>query len=1030
MGLWIWKSAATMFLLLSVAITIITSASAATFMSGNETDYLALIELKRQISDDPHGFLNSWNNSIHHCQWQGVTCDARNQRVTTLTLQGQSLFGSISPYLGNLSFLKTIELGENRFFGEIPPEIGRLFGLINLNLSENALVGYVPANLTQCSELVYISLRDNKFIGEILKEFGSLKKLVFLNLGGNNFTGNIPSSLGNLSLLNTLSLGVNNLEGHLPEEFGKLINLASFSVSQNFLAGNFPMTLFNISTLQNISITQNFFQGNLPDDIGLKMPNLQLFYVCANQFSGTIPNSITNATKLEIICLSTNKFQGELPKNIGNYLPNLQVLAIGTNLLEGDLTFISSLTNCSGLQILDINDNNFEGELPKSIGNLSSNLQQLMLDFNKISGEIPLELGNLRNLILLSMNSNSISGTIPSNFGAFQSLQRLKLATNKLSGSIPSVIYNITSLYSLKLEQNFFEGTIPLSLGTCRSLLELDLSQNKLTGNMNETIFASSFSPLFLDLSYNSLTGSLPIEVGNLKQMSTFNVSYNNFRGEIPTTIGECSSLEYLSMEGNSFRGLIPPTLASIKGIQYLDLSQNQLTGEIPKDLESLVFLKYMNLSFNDLEGEVPFDGVFGNASLISLEGNNKLCGGINELGLHSCMVRKKKNRKMLIIILLPIFLTMILSFALLLLVYRRRLRRKWQSIVHQRDDKIINVSFYELHRATGGFSQENLIGSGGFGFVYKGVLDQHGGRIVAIKVLDLRKNGASTSFKAECRALRNIRHRNLVSLITYCSSIDKEGQEFKALVYEFMQNGSLDGWLHPGQLHETEKPRNLSLVQRINIAIDVAMAMDYLHNQTHVPIVHCDLKPSNILLDSDLTAHVGDFGLARLLLTSTENSSAQGISSNTIAVKGSIGYAAPEYGIGGEPSTAGDVYSYGILLLEIFTERRPTDDIFKDGLDLHNFVLDKMNFPKQVMMIFHHASLDKETRILNEPDDLIEIGVSTNSGDLMECFISILRIGLKCSVTLPKDRMNMNEVGRELLHIKNALFGLRRHAL
>jgi serine/threonine protein kinase len=189
----------------------------------------------------------------------------------------------------------------------------------------------------------------------------------------------------------------------------------------------------------------------------------------------------------------------------------------------------------------------------------------------------------------------------------------------------------------------------------------------------------------------------------------------------------------------------------------------------------------------------------------------------------------------------------------------------------------------------TSGFSPRNLIGSGSFRFVYKGIVDQDR-RIIAVKVLNLQQKGASKSFMAECNALRNIRHRNLVKILTCCSSMDYSDNEFKALVYEFMANGSLEKWLHQ-DLDNKNQSRNLNLLQRLNIAIDVASSLHYLHDRCERPIIHCDLKPSNVLLDNNIIAHISDFGLARFLSTTNDVSQHK---TSIVGMKGTVGYAAP----------------------------------------------------------------------------------------------------------------------------------------
>ena len=203
--------------------------------------------------------------------------------------------------------------------------------------------------------------------------------------------------------------------------------------------------------------------------------------------------------------------------------------------------------------------------------------------------------------------------------------------------------------------------------------------------------------------------------------------------------------------------------------------------------------------------------------------------------------------------------------------------------------------SYKRLLKATDGFSSENLIGKGSAGLVYKGILHEDQ-TIVAIKIFNPEHSSASKSFISECQVLRNIRHRNLVRVITACSGVDYQGKDFKALIYKYMVNGSLEDWLHQKPMHSVSITSNatriLSLIQRLDIAIDVAFALEYLHHHCDAPIVHCDLKPSNVLLDDEMVAHVGDFGLAKFISIGINSSQAH--QSSSIAVRGTIGYTPP----------------------------------------------------------------------------------------------------------------------------------------
>ena len=290
-------------------------------------------------------------------------------------------------------------------------------------------------------------------------------------------------------------------------------------------------------------------------------------------------------------------------------------------------------------------------------------------------------------------------------------------------------------------------------------------------------------------------------------------------------------------------------------------------------------------------------EGIFANASEISIFGNNKLCGGVQELHLPTCTRKNHTSSRKLLALKIVIPITGMVIFILVLLYFFPtcfivRNSRERALTTSSFEDRKLRVTYAELLKSTNGFSENNLIGSGSFGSVYKGVLSKNGA-IVAVKVLNLQQKGASKSFINECNALRSIRHRNLLKIISACSSIDHEGNDFKSLIFEFMCNGSLEQWLHCKN-DEQHQSKRLRFIQRLDIVVDIANALEYLHHHCQAPIVHCDLKPSNILLDEDMVAHVGDFGLVNFLFEASNNpSKSQTLSTG---LKGSIGYIPPGY--------------------------------------------------------------------------------------------------------------------------------------
>nr|KAJ0221152.1 hypothetical protein LSAT_V11C200094780 [Lactuca sativa] len=233
--------------------------------------------------------------------------------------------------------------------------------------------------------------------------------------------------------------------------------------------------------------------------------------------------------------------------------------------------------------------------------------------------------------------------------------------------------------------------------------------------------------------------------------------------------------------------------------------------------------------------------------------------------------------------------------------------------------------------------------------------------------------------------------------------SVDYHGNDFKALVYEFMPNGSLHDWLH-----SSASDSRLNLLQRIKILLDVASALDYLHNHCLPTIVHCDLKPSNILLDDDMVAHVGDFGLARFLGANSNKN-------NTSGIRGTIGYTPPEYGVGSEMTSSGDVYSFGILLLEVMTGKRPTDNIFNEGLTLHKFA--QMSLPDHVTDV-----LDDDLLNFLQKEAIATQCTEEKAKKIEECLALTVKIGVSCSVDFPVQRMNIENVVHELQQILDML--------
>ncbi|KAF5468155.1 hypothetical protein F2P56_012331 [Juglans regia] len=970
------------------------------------TDKEALISLKSVISEDPSNHLSSWDKGTSPCNWTGVVCNKSGQRVVGLDLSGFKLVGSISPHIGNLSFIQSLQLQDNQFTGMLPDQIGNLFRLEVLNISFNRIEGVLASNVSQWTQLKILDLTENLIEGRVPVELSYLTKLEVLKLGKNRLSGAIPPSIGNLSSLFDINFRTNNLSGIIPSELGRLQNLKELDLTDNSLSGIIPPSVYNISSLVYFRLGQNQLSGEIPGDVGIKLPNLLDFFVCVNKLTGHIPWSLHNLTNIRSIRIARNFLEGTVPPGLGN-LPALRMYNIGYNRIRSSkdhgVKFITtSLTNSTLLEYLAIDGNHLEGEIPESIGNLSKVLSRLYMGGNRIYGNIPTSIGRLRSLELLNLTDNLISGEIPPEIGRLEKLQILGLAKNRIFGSIPNSLGDLQKLTQIELSGNSLVGKIPPAFGNFKNILSIDLSNNRFNGSIPKELLNLPSLSTVLNLSENFLSGPIPEEI-SLRSVKTIDLSDNLLSGSIPSSIQSCESLEKLFMARNMLSGPIPDTMEEVKGLDTLDLSSNQLSGSIPVELQNLQALTSLNLSFNNLVGIVPSGGVFSNVSQVHLEGNPMLC-------LHFACVNSQGRRGRTVVKVLVI--TSILVTLVLCVIFGSRLyiKRRKPTMEKTSAETFIGqhqmVSYNEIRQATGNFNQENFIGKGSFGTVYKGYLWQ--GIAIAVKVLDNEKKSSWKSFLAECKALRNVRHRNLVRLITSCSSIDFKNMEFLALVYEFMSNGSLEDWLEGKRKHVNGHA--LNVLERLNVVIDVACGLDYLHHDCEVPVVHCDLKPSNILLSEDMTAKVGDFGLARLLIERTGN---QSHISSTNALKGSIGYIPPEYGLGEKISTSGDVYSFGVMLLELFTWKNPTHESFSGGQNLTRWV--QLGFPSNVKQVLDPVMLAQMSSL-----DHIEKHINPDAQH--ECLITILGVGLSCTADSRDARISIRGALHKLQSARDSL--------
>lgn len=930
--------------------------------------YLLSLETLQRLS------LKSTNLTGNLLSDAGSRC---GKLLIELDLAGNGLSGDVSRIssFSSCSSLKSLNLSGNglEFSGD---GVGLSSGgkppcLQVLDLSFNTISGsgVLPWIFSGgCSDLQHLDLAGNRLAGEIPAFGGGGKGLVHLNLSWNRLSGEIPprfvaDACGPGASILQLDLSFNNLSGTLPPDFSSCSSLESLNVSNNHLSGEFPAeTLTSMSSLKKLVLSYNDLTGVLPESFSVT-GNLELLDLSSNSILGSIPSELCKNPKniLKELHLQNNQFTGAIPPALGN---------------------------CSQLISLDLCFNYLTGTIPSSLGSLSQ-LRDLILWLNQLDGEIPPQIGNIRTLEKLILDDNGLTGTIPATLSHCTKMNWLSLSSNRMSGEIPPWIGGLEYLAILKLGNNSFSGSIPPELGACPSLIWLDLNSNLLNGTIPPSLskqsgkiaeglvtgkrfvylknnasvnchgagnllefagirpeqlsrvprrscsnriysgltrygFKNNGSMLFLDLSYNLLEGSIPKEIGSMYYLYVLNLGHNCLSGSIPDDLGNLRSVSILDLSHNFLEGSIPSSFSCLS-VSEIDLSNNRLSGTVPQSGNLFTFQPYSFMNNSGLCG-IPLPP----------------CGGDPKPNSVSFQYQKSHRRQASIVgsVAMALLFSLFCIFGLIVVAVESKKRRKKKDInsldvyidsrshsgtanvswklTGTKDALSINLATFEkplrkltfgdLLEATNEFHSGSLIGSGGFGDVYKAQLKD--GSIVAVKKLKYISGQGDREFTAEMETIGKIRHRNLVPLLGYCKV-----REERLLVYEYMKFGSLEDILHD----RWKMGIKLNWAARRKIAIGAARGLAFLHHMCNPHIIHRDMKSSNVLLDNNLEARVSDFGMARLMSAVDTH-----LSVSTLA--GTPGYVPPEYYQSFRCSTKGDVYSYGVVLLELLTGKKPTD--------------------------------------------------------------------------------------------------------
>ncbi|KAG9455229.1 hypothetical protein H6P81_008133 [Aristolochia fimbriata] len=708
---------------------------------------------------------------------------------------------------------------------------------------------------------------------------------------------------------------------------------------------------------------------------------------------GRISEKVGQLAALRKLSLHDNYIEGVIPMSLG-FLPNLRGIHLFNNRLTGQIP--ASLGKAPSLQTLDLSKNLLVGSLPSSLFN-STKLYRLNLSFNTLSGPIPVSLTHSVSVTFVDLRYNNLSGSIPDTWGGqggknpYQ-LQSLLLDHNLIAGDLPASLSQLQKLQGISLSNNRINGTIPDDIGLLSQIRSLDLSNNDLHGNF-------------------------PVALCNISSLVSLNLANNRLDSQIPDSVNKLQNLSVLILKGNRFQGYIPSNLGNISGLSHLDLSVNGLNGTIPESLAEIPNLVFLNVSNNDLSGPVPLP-LTEKFNTSSFRGNLQLCGYSISVPCPSPppsetpapSPKKSRGRKLstkdIILIVAGALLCLLLLLCCFLLCCLLRKRaaankkgRAATGAAATRGGEKGGAAMgteVESGGEAGGklvhfdgplvFTADDLLcataeimGKSTYGTVYKATLED--GSQVAVKRLREKIAKTQREFETEVNALGKIRHPNLLALRAYY--LGPKGE--KLLVFDFMPKGSLASFLHA---RGPDTP--IDWATRMNIAMGTARGLLYLHTQEN--IIHGNLTSGNILLDENNNAKIADFGLSRLMTTAAN--------SNVIATAGALGYRAPELSKLKKASTKTDIYSLGVIILELLTGKSPGEAT--NGVDLPQWV----------------ASIVKE-EWTNEVFDLeLMRDVSTTGDELL----NTLKLALHCVDPSPAARPEIQQVQQQLEEIKPEL--------